>query len=232
MSHYRPFSTRCNDVWALGVILINMISGLHPWEVASPEDLCFSYFLTQPDVLKEQFPISEGANDILQRIFALNPLHRITLRELRREVLKLDTFFLPEDQYSDFHIYYAAIAATASPRPTSRTQNEKTARASSAQLDREQDIGELALSDAVAAYPREKAGAVMNEDDEVCARFPMEYGTDGSASSGAWSADSYTSSDSAASYVSSVFDSVSLEKNMIAEAWGRVRQRSSGCQSW
>ncbi|KAH9853155.1 kinase-like domain-containing protein [Lenzites betulinus] len=93
---YKPFCARFSDVWALGVILINMISGRHPWQKATMEDECFARFVQDPDFLLDVLPISDGAHDILQRLLALNPLQRITLPELRRAILALDTFFLSE----------------------------------------------------------------------------------------------------------------------------------------
>lgn len=93
-----PYSNVTNDIWALGVILVNMITSRTPWSKAVTSDDCFCDFLLHEDYLREMLPISEGANAIFRRIFVYEPSQRITLPELRQAVLELDTFFMSDDE--------------------------------------------------------------------------------------------------------------------------------------
>ncbi|RPD56079.1 kinase-like protein [Lentinus tigrinus ALCF2SS1-7] len=118
LSGYKPYSTPYSDVWALGVIFVNMISGRNPWERATLDDPCFIQFIENPDFLFDVLPISEGANDIIRRAFVLNPAARITLPALRQAVLDLDTFFRYEDELSVITGYTQSTAPTlAYPQP-------------------------------------------------------------------------------------------------------------------
>ncbi|CAA7259868.1 unnamed protein product [Cyclocybe aegerita] len=92
------YSTRHNDVWALGVILTNMITGRNPWRYATSDDDCFAAYMRNNDFLQQVLPISSEVNRILKKIFTINPLRRITLPQLRNEILELNAFFIAEQE--------------------------------------------------------------------------------------------------------------------------------------
>ncbi|KAG1752690.1 serine/threonine protein kinase, negative regulator of sexual conjugation and meiosis [Suillus paluster] len=96
--HYSPLHT---DIWSLGVILVNMVSCRNPWRLATPSDEGFLGYLYNVDFLREILPISRPFNEILKRIFRLQPLARISLPELREEILKLDTFYMSDVELRD-----------------------------------------------------------------------------------------------------------------------------------
>ncbi|GAA5874347.1 hypothetical protein JCM1840_001355 [Sporobolomyces johnsonii] len=92
------YSTPHNDIWSLGVILVNLTCGRNPWKQACPSDETFCAYLGNPDFLRSILPISEHTNRILKRIFALNPAVRISLGELRREISAVKTFVMTEEE--------------------------------------------------------------------------------------------------------------------------------------
>jgi serine/threonine protein kinase len=92
------YSCRHSDIWALGVILTNMISGRNPWKVAKLEDECYLSYLGNHDFLLNSLPISKGANTLLKRCFDLHPEARPSIAQIREAILELDTFFLTDEE--------------------------------------------------------------------------------------------------------------------------------------
>ena len=86
------YSSPANDIWSLGVILVNLACGRNPWKRASAEDPTFKAFLKDPHFLSSILPISSELETILGRIFECNPAKRITLMELQHLILACDSF--------------------------------------------------------------------------------------------------------------------------------------------
>ncbi|KAJ8105811.1 hypothetical protein ONZ43_g7275 [Nemania bipapillata] len=111
-SSWRPFYYCApNDVWSLGVILVNLTCGRNPWRQASFEDSTYRAFTKSQDFLRTILPLSDDLNDILGRIFTRNPDERITLPELRNRILACSKLTIPV-------VPEALITPPASPEPT------------------------------------------------------------------------------------------------------------------
>jgi serine/threonine protein kinase len=93
-----PYGNRANDVWALGIILVNMISCRSPWQKAEVADDAFCEFLVNEEYFREVLPISREANLLFRKIFAYEPSDRINLRALRKEIIALPSFFMNDDE--------------------------------------------------------------------------------------------------------------------------------------
>lgn len=92
--HSRQISSSRTDTWALGIILINLITGYLPWEKASYSNRNFNWYANKNrdillDILKD---ISPEVNEILKDVFRCNPANRISLREFRYRVLHVHSF--------------------------------------------------------------------------------------------------------------------------------------------
>lgn len=91
----RPFSayeSGPNDIWSLGVILVNLTCGRNPWKRASAQDSTFKAFLRDPHFLRSILPLSPELDRILHRIFECDPKKRITIPELRRMIIHCPRF--------------------------------------------------------------------------------------------------------------------------------------------
>jgi serine/threonine protein kinase len=108
----KSYATKPNDIWSLGIILINLIVGRNPWKQANVRDHTFVTFLKKPDFLKKVLPISDEVNDILLGIFKLDPSLRLNIHELRSKIVSCRQFKRPPDQHSKM---------STSPRPSIAT---------------------------------------------------------------------------------------------------------------
>ncbi|KAI8615967.1 kinase-like domain-containing protein, partial [Chytriomyces sp. MP71] len=86
------YSPLKNDVWSLGVILMNLIFARNPWH--SPKDPFCSqrYLYNQEFALRDEFNLSPEFDQILRRCFDPNPDTRCTVLELRDAVWALPSF--------------------------------------------------------------------------------------------------------------------------------------------
>lgn len=114
------YSTAANDIWSLGVILVNLMCGRNPWKQACTADETFREYLRRPNFLMDILPISVEANDILKRIFTVRPEWRIGASELRERVLNVKTFTVTEEQMRVREQQAKAAAAEARQRRAAR----------------------------------------------------------------------------------------------------------------
>ncbi|RPA93007.1 kinase-like protein [Choiromyces venosus 120613-1] len=86
------YASAPNDVWSLGVILVNLTCGRNPWKRASPSDSTFRAYLKDPRMLRTILPLSQELDTILRMIFECNPQKRITIPELRFRIMSCRRF--------------------------------------------------------------------------------------------------------------------------------------------
>ncbi|KAJ2821714.1 Serine/threonine protein kinase [Coemansia furcata] len=86
-----------SDVWALGVIIINLVSGRNPWTRAHISDPLFQRYLLDKTVLFRAINASPEFQHIILRTFDINPATRCTLTELRQLIATCSRFTGPTD---------------------------------------------------------------------------------------------------------------------------------------
>ncbi|KAG5723977.1 Negative regulator of sexual conjugation and meiosis [Termitomyces sp. T112] len=88
------YSPKSNDVWSLGIILLNLATGRNPWKTATTDDLTFQAYLRDPsNFFPSVLPISLEINDILLQMLHIDWKQRITLSELRQQMEDITSFY-------------------------------------------------------------------------------------------------------------------------------------------
>lgn len=119
-----PYATSGNDIWALGIILINLFEYIFldchlyaprhgpnwpsvpppagtahfPWTYAIPEDAAYMDFVDNATSIYRNLPISKALAAFLLDILDPKPATRLTLNDMRRTVKTIDTFFPTDDE--------------------------------------------------------------------------------------------------------------------------------------
>ncbi len=88
------YSPMANDVWSLGIILLNLATGRNPWKSATVTDPTFQAYLRDPqNFLPTVLPISQEINAVLVRMLDVDWTQRMSLPELRQAIDDVTTFY-------------------------------------------------------------------------------------------------------------------------------------------
>ncbi|KAF8800575.1 kinase-like protein [Phlegmacium glaucopus] len=99
------YSPMYNDIWSLGIILLNLTTGRNPWKSATSDDTTYQAYLKDPNnFLPSVLPISEELNDILVQILETDLTARMSLIDFRDAIESISTF------YSDNVIFEGSLA--------------------------------------------------------------------------------------------------------------------------
>ncbi|KAJ1724539.1 Serine/threonine protein kinase [Coemansia erecta] len=128
-----------NDVWALGVILINLATGRNPWNRAHTSDPLFRRYLTDKTFLCRAIRATPQFEHIVHRVLDTSPSTRCTLQELRQLVQCCPRFVEPASscrtqQASPAYVTHSAnkAAANGNPVPYRKRQQQQQQQTTSA----------------------------------------------------------------------------------------------------
>ncbi|KAF9570555.1 hypothetical protein EC968_001674 [Mortierella alpina] len=125
----KSYDSAANDVWSLGVILINLVFGRNPWKQACARDETFSAYVLNNNFLQTILPMSGELNEIIKSVFCLSPSKRITLPELVARVQACGSFTAPE--FQSISATWTAASVPTMPNGVVVNSVVKTAQASS-----------------------------------------------------------------------------------------------------
>ncbi|KAF7316227.1 Serine/threonine protein kinase [Mycena indigotica] len=88
------YSPMFNDIWSLGIVLLNLATGRNPWKAAILTDSTFRAYLQDPsEFLPSVLPISSELNAVLVRMLEIDWRDRITIPELRVALARVKNFY-------------------------------------------------------------------------------------------------------------------------------------------
>ena len=94
-------SGAASDVWALALVLLNLLSARAPWPRALRVHPSYFAFSRDPLFLLELLPISNALNDLLRRMLRSSPLTRLSAAEAHAEFAAIPSGGLFRDGAAD-----------------------------------------------------------------------------------------------------------------------------------
>lgn len=88
------YSPQSCDIWSLGIVFLNIVTGRNPWRSATREDSTFRSYCRNPFYfLPKILPISLELNDVLVMMLNMEWRARPSIPEIRSAINKLETFY-------------------------------------------------------------------------------------------------------------------------------------------
>jgi serine/threonine protein kinase len=92
------YASAPNDIWSLGVILVNLVTSRNPFTTAQVSDPTFLAFLHNPDHLQSILPISDACNIVLKAALHPDSVERATVEELIELVKGVRRWTMSEEE--------------------------------------------------------------------------------------------------------------------------------------
>lgn len=89
MRTYNPFKS---DIWSLGIILAEMITGVFPWYVANHDDALYFDYCCDRSTLQSDVSIADEVMPLLLRMLEPHAERRISAAELEAEIMGIKRF--------------------------------------------------------------------------------------------------------------------------------------------
>jgi serine/threonine protein kinase len=94
MSCEGVYSPQSCDIWSLGIMLINIVTGRNPWNCAKWEDAAFRCYHQNPShYFPTVLPISAELNEVLIMMLCMEWRARPAIAEIRDAVRRIPSFY-------------------------------------------------------------------------------------------------------------------------------------------
>ncbi|KAJ3291582.1 hypothetical protein HK104_005952 [Borealophlyctis nickersoniae] len=131
LSSRRGSHTAANDIWALGIVLVNLLFGRNPWYEATPSDPIYRAYSgldgeEGKNILKDQFGLTDEFDQVLRRVFNPDPRKRCSLVELGCLVDNVSAFVVDKNHTASSASSPSSALDTHSTTTTSTTTRSPT----------------------------------------------------------------------------------------------------------
>ncbi|AAS52221.1 ADR300Cp [Eremothecium gossypii ATCC 10895] len=98
-----PYECSKVDIWAIGIVLLNIVFHKNPFSVANQTDKSFCYFAANREALFDVFStMSYDLYQLLRHSLTIDPTNRY-LRGMREELSHLNEYTLDDEYYNSLH---------------------------------------------------------------------------------------------------------------------------------
>jgi serine/threonine protein kinase len=98
------YNNRHSDIYSLGILLVQLVTGHTPWDTPTASDQYYTYFLYHPDTFfTEVFPLSQQAAALLAGCLHPRPHRRISLSMLIAQLRSLERWYMTDDELAQAH---------------------------------------------------------------------------------------------------------------------------------
>jgi len=80
----KSFDSAAADVWALGILFVNVLCCRSPWTQASLVDNAYTQFLNEPDFLHKKLSLTTKGDALFLKVLSPHASRRVTMRKLHR----------------------------------------------------------------------------------------------------------------------------------------------------
>ncbi|TDL24508.1 kinase-like protein [Rickenella mellea] len=148
LEHLMPhYSSAQSDVWALGVVLVNLACGCLPWAKAEMADAGFKTYVEYPyNYFHGNFRISKELSNLLMCIFTPNPRDRMSIGRLRERIKMLTVFGTKKAPKPRRLFQWTSKEVPASPKPQVKDEQSDAQQPEPADIHIEDGIVEVRVA--------------------------------------------------------------------------------------
>ena len=91
------FDSEKNDIWSIGIVIVNLMSNKHPWKSAHLNDKLYCKYLSRDDFFSVNFGVSSRTNNLLYAIFSKEK-ERCSIKFIQQELTQITEYDIEDEK--------------------------------------------------------------------------------------------------------------------------------------